>query len=116
MLRINCLNGQVKRRFHQMKLKRKVIDGLKIILTQSIAKEEKIIGFIQQRESRKYFQRIKLFNQEERAKAKQFRMAKLFHVFSFTIVADYFRKNSQAETYHRMNLLFKTLVTFKKAV
>lgn len=63
MLKQNCINNKIKNEYYVHRLKRKVIDSLKIALCQSSHKEEKIIKFIEKVESRKYFDRIKLFNQ-----------------------------------------------------
>lgn len=64
MLKTNCLNGKIKSQFYGVKLKRKVLEGLKIIMCESAKKEERIISFMEKIERKKYFDRIKRFNRE----------------------------------------------------
>lgn len=90
LLKTNCINGKIRNQFYGVKIKRKVVEGLKLIMCQSAKKEERIIGFIEKVERKKYFDRIKRFNSEERLKVSKFRLRKMFSVFTLTIVYQYY--------------------------
>jgi len=47
MLKANCINSKIKSHFYYLKLKRKVVDGLKIAICQSLQKGERIISFME---------------------------------------------------------------------
>lgn len=67
-LRLNCLNNQVQFRYHNVKLKRKVLDALKINFSFYVQRESTVLEFIYKREIGKYFMAIKHHNTQEKQK------------------------------------------------
>jgi hypothetical protein len=113
MLKQNCINNKIKNDYYGLKLKRKAINSFKLLIYQSLEKEESIIKFIEKVERRKYFDRIKRFNEEEKLKVKMFRLSKMFTAFAFSIVYEYYTNQNRAVAYHSRNLMYKALYVLK---
>ena len=92
-LKINCLNNKVRLRYYQTKLKRKSVDAFKLYFQNSIAKESKVLEFMDKRYLKRYYKKIKFFNEMEKEKSRVIRLRAMFRAFSNRIIAEYCQKD-----------------------